>query len=158
MTTQTQHPELYKRLETLAYKRSIPFCYGCYAKAPSGRCSQCFSDDLMREMAGVGCEYGTDWIIEAILNEELTPVDLSEEFEESVRQCYSETTKVAWMEFDTVNLAKEMDSISWRCAQGDYESQEESEGNIITFDGSTYYRTSDVEEFLDKVETEEVPA
>ena len=145
--------EIQERLEKLAFKKSFPFCYQCYRRAPTGRCEICCSDDLMLEMEGVGCEYGTQWIFEAILDVELTPVDLSEEFEESVRQCYPETTKVAWMEFDTATLAKEMDPVSWRCAQSDYESQEESEGNIISFNGGCkYFRRDDVESLLDREE------
>ena len=140
--------EIHARLEKLAFKKSVPFCYGCYRRAPSGTCEICFSDDLMRETKN-GCEYGTDWVIKEILEEELTPVDLAEEFEEMIRQCYPETTKVAWMEFDTATLAKEMDSVSWRCALSDYEAQEESEGNIISFDsGSTYYHSQDIETYL----------
>lgn len=54
----------------------------------------------MRLLPGVGCEYGTDWIIKHILKTELEAVDLEEAFEESIRQCYPEETKVGWMTFD----------------------------------------------------------
>ncbi len=142
--------EIKQKLEALALKRSSPFCYHCYCECPSGRCETCGSDDLMRLLPEVGCEYGTEWIIEQILEVELNPVNLEEAFEEFVRECYPETTKVAWAEFDTVKLLKEQDPISWRCALADYESQEESEGQIISFDGgSTYYRLDDVKRLLD---------
>lgn len=141
--------EIQQKLDQLALKRSIPFCYGCYKEALTGRCNSCGSDDLMRLVADVGCEYGTDWIIRQILETELEAVNLEESFEESVRQCYPEETKVGWMTFDTVTLMKEQDPIGWRCALADYESQEESEGNIISFDGgSTYFSQSDVEELV----------
>lgn len=140
--------EIQERLDKLAFKKSFPFCYGCYRRAPTGRCEICHSDDLMRETSN-GVEYGTGHVIEEILGAELAVVNLEEEFEESVRQCYPETTKVAWMEFDTATLAKEMDPVAWRCALVDYESQEESEGNIISFDGgSQYYRCQDIEDLL----------
>lgn len=45
-------------LKTIAYKKSIPFCYSCYKEAPSGVCKTCHSDDLMRLMPEIGCEYG----------------------------------------------------------------------------------------------------
>lgn len=141
--------EIQKQLEQIAFKNSVPFCYNDYTECPTGRCSKCGSDDLMRLVHGVGCEYGTDWIVKSILEAELEPVDLEESFEESVRECYSETTKVGWMELDTITVMKEQDPTWWRCALGDYESQEESEGNIISFDnGSTYYRTSDIENLI----------
>jgi len=130
--------EIFEQLKELAFKRSIPFCYSC--------CKVCGSDDLMRLVPGVGCEYGTDWVIKHILETELTAVDLEEEFEESIRQCYPEETQVGWMTFDTVKLMKENDPVGWRCALADYESQEESEGTIVSLDkGISYFYLSDIE-------------
>lgn len=145
--------EIQNQLHQLALKRSTPFCYSCYKAAPSGCCNTCGSDDLMRLVEGVGCEYGTDWIIKHILETELTPVDLEAAFEQSVRECYPEETTVGWMKFDTVTLLKEQDPVSWRCALSEYESQEIEDGNIITFDNSsTYFYVYDVEKLkLDKV-------
>lgn len=138
--------EIFEQLNELAFKRSIPFCYSCYKEAPTGCCEVCGSDDLMRLVPGVGCEYGTDWVIKHILETELTAVDLEEEFEESIRQCYPEETQVGWMTFDTVKLMKENDPVGWRCALADYESQEESEGNIVSLDGGfSYFYLSDLE-------------
>jgi len=142
--------EIFEQLKELAFNRSIPFCYSCYKEAPTGCCKVCGSDDLMRLVPGVGCEYGTDWVIKHILESELTAVDLEEEFEESIRQCYPEETQVGWMTFDTVKLMKENDPVGWRCAFSDYESEELSEGNVMTFDnGSNYFRTQSVEELLE---------
>lgn len=139
--------EIQQKLETLAFNRTTPFCYGCYIQAPKGICPECHSDDLMRFVHGVGCEWGTEWIIKHILQSELESVDIEEQFEESIRECYPETTKVGWMEFDTVTLMKENDPVSWRCALSEYESSEEADGLIVSFDGgSTYYRSDDIEE------------
>ena len=47
---------------------------------------------------------------------------------------------------DTVTVMKEMDPIAWGCAQSEWADQESGEGTIISFDnGSTYYRSEDVE-------------
>lgn len=144
--------EIKKQLEELAYKRSIPFCYSDYIECPTGRCAKCGSDDLMRLVPGVGCEWGIDWVVQHILETELEPVDLEVLFEESVRQIYPETTKVGWMEFDTVTLMKENDPVSWRCALADYESEEASEGTILSFDnGSTYYNSQSIENLIEKL-------
>lgn len=146
--------EIKTQLEQLAFKRSKPFCYSCYEEALTGSCQYCGSDDLMRLMPEVGCEYGTEWIIEQILKTELTAVNLEESFEQSIRDCYRETTKVAWCEFDTITLLKEQDPTSWSCALSEYESNEESEGNIISFDnGLSYYHLSDVEELISSEST-----
>ena len=143
--------EINEQLKQLALKRSIHFCYQCYERAPSGRCLKCGSDDLMSEYPGHGVEYGQEWIIEAILESELTPVNLDEEFEEYIRQVYPEQTTVGWMNnLDTVSVMKEMDPISWSCAQSEWESMEADEGNIVSFDnGSTYYWSHDLESFVD---------
>ena len=143
--------EINEQLRLLALKRTIPFCYSCYHEAPSGTCKSCGSDDLMRLLPGNGVEYGTDWIVQAILAEELTPVDLDEEFEESIRQCYPETISVGWMTLDAVSVMKDQDPVSWSCAQSEWESQEADEGNIVTFDGgSNYYWKHELENLLEQ--------
>jgi len=142
--------EIQEQLQKLALKRSLPFCYNDYIECPDGRCPKCGSDDNMRLLPGVACEYGTDWIIKSILEAELTPVDLDEEFEEYIRQCYPENSQVGWMTLDTVSVMKDQDPVSWSCAQSEWESQEADEGIIISFDnGSTYYRRDDVERLIE---------
>lgn len=151
--------ETQERLKHLAYQRTIPFCYSCYQEAPSGRCSGCLSDDLMRLLPGDGCEYGVNWVIKSLVRENLTAFDVGEVFEESIRGCYPETTQVGWMELDTVQIMKELDPISWDVAQNDWLSSEESEGQITTFDnGSTYYLTREVEEYLDSQDLDRAEA
>jgi len=142
--------QILEKLEQLAYKRSNPFCLSCYRVAKSGRCNSCGSDDLAREVPSVGCDWGSSWIIEHILKEELNPVGTDEAFEDFVRGCYPETTQVLWGNFDSVQLMKDHDPISWKLARDEWESQEEEEGNIISLDnGSTYYWTHDVEHLLE---------
>ena len=136
--------QLKEGLQKLAFERTTPFCYHCYKDAPTGRCLTCGSDDLMRHMKGIGVEYGTDWVIQEIIRSELEPVDLDEEFENSIRECYPEQIQVGWMTLDTVSVMKEMDPTSWRIAQGEWEDNEVNEGNLIEFSGS-FYRVSEVE-------------
>ncbi len=142
--------EIKLKLEKLALSRSIPFCYSCYHECPSGRCNTCGTGDLMQLLPGVACDYGTDWIIESILETELTAVDLDEEFEESVRQCYEQTTQIGWMNLDTISVMKSQDPISWSCAQSEWESMESEEGNIVSLDGgSIHYRLCDIENLVE---------
>lgn len=141
--------ELQQRLKQLAYAKSQAFCYNDHIICHTDRCPKCGSDDLMRYVPEVGTEWGIEWVIEHVLAEELTPADIEESFEQMVRECYPEETTVGWMTFDTVTLMKEQDPIGWRCALADYESEEESEGNITSFNGGTiYYFTSDIENML----------
>ena len=46
----TSKKTILKKLEALAFQETTAFCYGCYKKAPTGRCETCGTDDLMRLM------------------------------------------------------------------------------------------------------------
>ncbi len=141
--------EIQQKLEQLAYERTTPFCYGCYIKAPKGVCPKCHSDDLMRHLDGVGVEWGTDWVIKHILQEELTSVDIDETFEESVRQCYPEEVTVGWITVDTVEVLKSQDPTSWRIARDEYIDELVAIEEIISYDdGITFYWLQQIEDFL----------
>lgn len=141
--------EIKTQLEQIAYQKSNAFCMSCYCSVSGKFCPKCHSDDLARELKGVGVDWSVDFIIEHILSENLTAVDLTEAFEESVRSCYPEEISVGWMTLDSVTVMKEMDPVSWSMAQDEYVANEESEGNIISLDGGvTYYWTHEVEEFI----------
>ena len=138
--------EILKKLETIAEDRTIPFCMSCYVKAPKGKCPSCHSDDLARWMDGVGLDWSLDFAIKHILQEELTPIDLDEVFEDSLRSCYPETTEVGWMTLDTIEVMKFQDPISFRITRDEYFDELESDGEIISFDnGSSYYWKYDLE-------------
>lgn len=142
--------EIQQRLEEFAFNHSKPFCYHCYEEAPSGRCSRCHSDDLMRLVSGVGVEWGIDWVVRHFIEERLTPVDTSAQFEQSIRDTYPEEVKVGWMTLDAVSVMKDMDLVSWKIAQSEWEDVEVSDGNLLSFDnGGSYYSLSDIEQMLD---------
>lgn len=109
----------------------------------------CGFDDLMRLLQGSGCEYGTDWVIKELLQENLEAVDLDEAFENFVRESYPDEITVGWTTLDAVSVMKEMDPVSWSCAQSEWESQVSDE-DLISFDnGSTYYWRSGLEGFIE---------
>lgn len=142
--------EILKKLENLAKECTIPFCMSCYIKASQGVCLSCRSDDLARWMDGVGLDWELNFAIEYILQEELTAIDTEEVFEEMIRSCYPEETVVGWMKFDTCDLMKSQDPISWRIARDEYIDSLEQDEEIMSFDnGETYFRASDLEELLE---------
>jgi len=146
--------EIPQLLSKFAYKRSIPFCYSCYKEAPTGKCSCCFSDDLMRLLPGIGYEYGIDWVIKEPIQERLTKVSTSDEFEEEIRRIYPETTQVGWLTLDTIDVIKTLDPVSWSLAQSEWIDNALEEG-VITFDnGNEYYRSSEVEYLMREFESE----
>ena len=139
-----------KQLDKLAFKESIAFCYGCYIKAPTGRCHKCGSDDLMRLKEDSGCEWGTEWIIEELLNEYLEPFNQTESFEQMIEDCYSEEIKVGWLTLNTADILKRMDEISWEMAKDEYIASLEEDEEIMSFDnGKTYFATSDIEQMIE---------
>ena len=143
--------DITEALTQISISKAIPFCYGCYTRAPAGRCTQCHSDDLMFELPGVGVEYGTEWLMRETLRKYLSPANTREAFEQSVAECYPETVKFGWIEHDTVSALKELDPVFWNIAHSEWVDAEASDGNLITFDnGTTYYWTTDVEAMIEE--------
>ena len=141
-----------KALTQIAVSKAIPFCYACYTRAPSGRCAKCLNDDLMFELPNVGVEYGSNWLLREIIREHLTPADTHEAFEQSVAECYPDTVKIGWIEYDTITAIKTLDPVSWRMALDEWIDAEVSDGNLITFDdGSNYLWTSEIERFIEEL-------
>ena len=87
----------------------------------------------MRVIDGVGCEYGTEWVIEEILKEHLKPVDKENIFEQMIEDCYPIDTKVAWVEINTIDILKEMCPCDWRLACDDYIYNLEQDGGDYEF-------------------------
>jgi len=138
--------EIQSKLEAIAYNRTTAFCYNDYIECPTGTCPKCGSDDLMRLLPNFGCEYGISWVIEEILRSELEIANLDEAFEDSIRSCYPEETQVGWMTFNTVELMKSQDPVSWQLARDEYIDSLESDDQIVSFDnGSNYYWVHDLE-------------
>ena len=151
--------DITEALTQIALTKSIPFCYSCYTRAPSGKCATCGSDDLMYELPGVAVEYGTDCLIREVLREHLTPADTLDAFEQSVAECYPATVKIGWIEHDTVSAIKELDPISWDIARDEWLDSEISDGNIISFDnGSCHYWLADIEQLIEEFAPESVSA
>ena len=144
---ETTRQQIMEKLEQIAFIKTTPFCYGCYVKAPTGVCPNCGTDDLMRELEGVGVEYGTCWVIEAMIKEALKPVDTEEIFINMVEDCY-EDTKIGWITVDTVTAIKNLDPVSWRLAKDDYIDSLVCDEEIITLDENDYYWKSDILEFI----------
>ena len=90
-------------------------------------------------MEGIGCEWGTEWVIEEILTKQLEPVNQEKAFESMIEDCYPTNTKVGWMDLNTVDILKTMDEISWDIAKGEYISSLEEDEEVISFDNSSTY-------------------
>ena len=142
--------ELKERLDALAFEETTPWCSSCNVPAPEGRCRRCGSDDLMRYLKGEGADWGVDWVI-PILLQHLSPIDTEEAFADSVRETYGETAQVGWIEVDTVDTIKAMDSISFEIAESEWlDSLTQDEQAMSPDNGGTWYWVHDVEALLEE--------
>jgi hypothetical protein len=142
--------DLNQRFVNLAIKRSNPFCYGCYKRVKEPTCPGCGTDDFMRELEGVGVEYGTNWIVSHLIEQNVSEFNQEEAFDELLKDSYGEETKVGPCTFDTVDLIKTMDPTFYRVSLSDYLSSLESDEDIVSFDGgNSYYLVTDIEAYLE---------
>jgi hypothetical protein len=140
---------LYARLEDAAYKVTDNFCYGCYKVVKGDYCPDCFSDDFMRHLDGVGVEYGTHWVIEHLIAEHCQPVDGEEQFAQMLDECCEEL-KVGCCTFSPSAVMKELDPVAFRCGVADYLADDD----MFTEFGGEHYLLSDIEEMLNDIESE----
>ncbi len=143
---------LHARLESAAYKKSDNFCYSCYKVVDGEFCPTCHSDDFMRHLSGVGVEYGTEWVIQHLIEQHCTAVDGEDLFEEILDECYPEVT-VGCCTFSPSAVMKELDPTAFRIgAQENLDSLAEDSQLYET--GGEYYTTHEVEEMIDDIEAE----
>lgn len=150
ITTEIEERKLlHKRLQKLALKLTKPFCYTCYITCTSGICESCDSDDLMRELDGVGVDYGTDWIIDSILEQHLTQVDIEAEFKDYFLLNNEEVIKIGNSFFNSIDIYKTLDITSWENELNDWRISQTADGTFFTNDdGENNYLVSDIESLL----------
>ena len=143
---------LHARLESAAYKVSDNFCYSCYKVVDGEFCPTCHSDDFMRHLSGVGVEYGTEWVIQHLIEQHCTAVDGENLFEEMLDECYPEVT-VGCCTFSPSQVMKELDPTAFRIgAQENLDSLAE-DSQLYECNGD-HYNTCDIEEMIDEIEAE----
>ena len=123
----------------------IPFCYTLLsATVPTSLCIRCGSDDLMRHLPCIGVEYGTEWVIEHMV-QDLESVDTEEAFKDMVVEVYGKTDTVGPLEFDVVETLKEKDPDWWSEAKWEYIDDLVENAEIAEI-GNKYYWASDLED------------
>jgi hypothetical protein len=143
--------EIQEKLETLARKRTIPFCSNDYIECPKGRCPKCFSDDLMTLHPRHGLDWGIESAIREIVAEELTPVDSDGIFAELICDTYPETTTIGYMTYDTVTALRILDPVAWDIGRSENMDSLELDDQIMSFDGGcTYFWIHDLESLFER--------
>jgi hypothetical protein len=143
---------IHGRLEQAAYKITDSFCYHCYKVVEGDYCPTCGTDDFMRHLAGVGVEYGTEWVISHLLKTRLTPVDGEEMFEELLDECYPEV-KVGCCVFSPSQVMKELDPVCFNIGVHENLDSLVEDGQLYEYDGE-YYDLNDIDELLEELEAE----
>ncbi|MBW8036771.1 MAG: hypothetical protein FVQ79_14380, partial [Planctomycetes bacterium] len=143
----TELMTIHARLEAAAYKVTDNFCYSCYKVVEGDQCPQCWSDDFMRHLSGVGVEYGCEWVIEHLIKQHCTAVDGEELYEEILDECYPEIA-IGCCTFSPSDVMKELDPTCFRVgAQENLDSLTE-DCQLYESEGE-YYQMFDIEEMLD---------
>lgn len=135
--------EIKNKLREQAHEVSRPFCYMDYLTVTvdddgNAVCPKCGTDDLMRELEGVGVEYGYDWIMEHIVKEEGTAIDGNEMYDELLDECY-EPFKIGDLEYSPSQVLKDVDPTAYRIGKQDYLDSLVEDGQLVCL-GGTYYR------------------
>jgi len=146
---------LLERLNKIAYFKTTLFCYSCYTKVPTGICKSCLSDDLMLLKVDSGVEYGTGWVINELIEENITAVDKSELFEKMIDDYYGEEVQVGFLKLCTSQVMKDQDPIAWDIAKSEYIDGLVQDEELISFaNGGSHYWKYDIENYIKKVELE----
>ena len=131
---------LKEQLRKLALKKSKPFCMSCYEliTTKSGHCKSCGSDDSAR-ITNNGLDWGTSWIVDDLLAEELEEANLEASFEDMMSEVCPEETQVGFCTFNTSDLIKKYDPIAWKMALDEFiDSQAQDEIIFISNNGSAF--------------------
>ena len=148
----TELQTLHSRLEDAAYKVTDNFCYSCYKVVKADYCPTCHSDDFMRHLAGVGVEYGTEWVIEHLIAQHCEAVDGEELFEEMLDECCEEVT-VGCCTFSPSQVMKELDPTAYRIGVSEYLDSLTEDLQAYEVNGD-YYNVTDIEDMLEEIESE----
>ena len=148
----THLQEIHGRLEEAAMKITDNFCYCCYKVVEDDYCPTCGSDDFMRHLEGVGVEYGTEWVIDHLIETKLEPVDGEEMFEELLDECYPEI-QIGCCTFSPSQVMKELDPVCFNIGVTENLDSLAEDGQLYEHSGD-YYRLEDLEDMIDDIEAE----
>jgi hypothetical protein len=142
----THQQEIHARLEQAAFAVTDNFCYSCYKVIKADHCPDCGSDDFMRHLSGVGVEYGTDWVIEHLIQTHCNPVDGDEMYEELLDECWPEVT-IGCGTYSPSQILKNCDEVAFEIGVKENLDNLAEDGVLYEVDGD-YYRLDDIDQML----------
>ncbi len=131
-----------ERLRQRAKEVSHPFCYNDYIKVEQDqdgayRCPKCGSDDLMREVDGVGCEYGYDWIMEHLVETEGEEIDIDELYREVLDELYT-PIQFGNLEYSPSAVLEAVDPVAFQMGVQENADSEIQDAWLIELNGKCY--------------------
>lgn len=134
-------------LREKAHDASRPFCYSDYMTVEENedgefRCPKCGSDDLMREIEGVGVEWGYDWVIDHLVVTEGEQVDIEELYRELLDEIY-EPIKFGELEYCPSQVLEAVDPTAFRMGCNDNADSLMEDDQIVYLNGN-YYRVDNL--------------
>jgi hypothetical protein len=102
------------------------------------RCPKCGSDDLMREVEGVGVEWGDDWIIDHIVETEGEKVDIEELYRELLDEIYK-PVRFGELEYCSSTVLEMVDHTAFRIGCNENADSLVEDGQLVCLNGN-YYR------------------
>ncbi len=139
--------EIKEKLKEMAHEASRPFCYSDYVRVEADengqyRCPKCGSDDLMREVEGVGVEWGYDWVMEHLVETEGERVDIEELYRDLLDDIY-EPIKFGELEYSPSQVLEAVDPVAFRIGAQDNADSAVEDSQMVCLNGS-YFRISDL--------------
>ncbi|MBA4026679.1 MAG: hypothetical protein C0473_00405 [Cyanobacteria bacterium DS3.002] len=130
-------------LREKAHDASRPFCYSDYMTVEENedgefRCPKCGSDDLMREVEGVGVEWGYDWVIDHLVAAEGEQVNIEELYRDLLDEVY-EPIKFGELEYCPSQVLEAVDPTAFRMGCNDYTDSLMQDDQLVYLNGN-YYR------------------
>ena len=144
--------DLKDKLTALAFDTTDNFCYGCYKVVEGESCPECQSDDFMRHVEGVGVEYGTEWVIDHIIQDRCESIDDEALFDEMLDECYPEI-ELGCCSWSPSHVMSELDPTAYRIGVQEHIDSLVEDCQLYESDGD-YYQVFDIEEMLIDIEAE----
>ncbi len=132
------YTDLQDRLQALACAVTDNFCYSCYKIVEGDRCPDCDTDDFMRHLEGFGVEYGTDWVIKALIQQRCLSISVSDQedlYNDMLNACHPKI-KFGELTFFPSRIIKKLDPTAYKIGLDEYFDDPDQ---WYEMDGELYY-------------------
>jgi len=98
----------------------------------------------MRELPGVGVEWGYEWVMEHLVKEEGEEVDIADVYRDLLDEIYP-AVKIGELEYSASHVLETVDPVAFNMGANEYADSEVQDGRLIELNGK-YYRLDGITE------------